>query len=118
MKRWVPAAIYDDVVFLSSTCLASAWMDMMQGYVGDSQTTIILKNEMFQGLQKQLRNVDAASNDTTLMSILHLLAGGIWNSNEKTLRVHMHSVVLFITQHGGLERLYTSNQVLADVAVR
>jgi hypothetical protein len=104
-------------MILSSTCLVTTWLDMKQGHSGDSKRTAMVKEETFQMLNQRLQDPRLQSDDTTLMGILHVLAGEMWNCDENALRVHIQGVAQFVNQRGGLEKL-GRNGALADVAVR
>jgi hypothetical protein len=117
MKKWFPAIVSHPHMILSSTCLVTTWLDMKQGHSGDSKRTAMVKEETFQMLNQRLQDPRLQSDDTTLMGILHVLAGEMWNCDENALRVHIKGVAQFVNQRGGLEKL-GRNGALADVAVR
>ncbi|KAL6707108.1 hypothetical protein ACN47E_004860 [Coniothyrium glycines] len=94
--KWLPSMLSHPHLILSSTVLASTWLDMQDGLLGDSKRTALV-------------------NDATLMVILHLLAGEMWNCNESTLNIHEAGVGRSIHARGGINNL--ENRVVADVAV-
>jgi hypothetical protein len=118
MKKWFPAIVSNPHMILSSTCLVSTWLDMKEGHSGDSKRTAMVKEETFAMINKRIQDPLLQSDDTTLMAILHVLAGEMWGCNENTLTVHIHGVAQFIHQRGGLESLGGRDGALADVAVR
>ena len=77
----------------------------------------MVKEEIFSMLNQRLQDPRLQGDDTTLMGILHVLAGEMWNCDENALRVHIRGVAQFVRQRGGLEKL-GRNEALADVAVR
>jgi predicted hydrolase (HD superfamily) len=102
---------------LSSTVLVSTWLDMKEKHSGDSQRTAMVKEETFAMINERMKDRKLQKDNTTLMAILHLLAGEMWNCDENVLRVHTLGVARFINQRGGLHCL-GSDGALADVAVR
>jgi hypothetical protein len=64
-------------------------------------------------IKERLHHPVTQFDDTTLMVILHLLAGEMWSCNEKTLRIHESGVARFITQRGGM---HTLTDTLAEVS--
>jgi hypothetical protein len=91
---------------------------MQQGYSCDSCTTATVKGEVLLAVQHQLQDASMAHDDTTLMAMLHLLAGEIWAGDERVWRVHMDGIAQFVVQRHGLIRIGRSNKALADVTAR
>jgi hypothetical protein len=118
LEKWFPAIIRHPVIFLSSTCLVSTWLDMKQGLQGDSLMTAMLKNEIYAIIQDRLQDRQMGNDDTTIMGILHLLAGEMWDCCEINLDKHVKGVAALIANRGGLNRLSRQNQTLAEVAIR
>ncbi|KAF2865634.1 hypothetical protein BDV95DRAFT_554195 [Massariosphaeria phaeospora] len=104
-KMWLPAMLSHPHILLSSTVLASTWLDMHAGYSGDSKRTVYVKGEIIGWINERLRSVATQFEDSTLQVILHLLVGEMWSCNEKTLRIHQSGVARLIAQRGGLHRL-------------
>jgi hypothetical protein len=75
---------------------------MHAGCSGDSRRTTLVKAETLGWINERLRQPESQSEDFTLMVILHLLAGEMWNCNEKTLRIHEKGIARFITHRGGM----------------
>jgi hypothetical protein len=101
-------------ILLSSTILASTWLDMRAGCSGDSWRTALVKAETLCMINERLRNPNTELEDATLMIILHLLAGEMWSCNEKALRVHESAVARFIFQRGGMRSL--ENRAVVEIA--
>jgi hypothetical protein len=115
MTRWVPTMLAHRHILLSSTTLASCWLDMHAGKSGDSKRTMLVKGEIISWINERLRNPDTKFQDFTLMVILHLLAGEMWSCDERVLRIHETGVAELITQRGGMDSL-GGNGALAEVA--
>jgi hypothetical protein len=94
---------YSDVL-LSSTVLASGWLDMRAGLEGNSRRTALVKAEILGMIRERLRHPDESSADSILMIILNLIAGEILSCNEKMLRTHVSGIARFVSQRGGLHR--------------
>lgn len=89
---------------------------MHAGCSGDSKRTALIKNETLGWINERLRNSATQFEDSTLMVILHLLAGEMWNCNEKTLRIHQSGIARLITHRGGMSSLGGYGTV-AEIAV-
>ncbi|KAF2734208.1 hypothetical protein EJ04DRAFT_437617, partial [Polyplosphaeria fusca] len=105
MIKWLPLMLMHPHVLLSSTILASTWLDMHAGCSGDSKRTVLVKSETIGWINERLRSPETQYEDFTLMVILHLLAGEMWSCNEKTLRIHESGVARLIVQRGGMHNL-------------
>jgi hypothetical protein len=92
-------------VLLSSTALASGWLDMYSSCPGNSRRTALVKAEIIGMISERLRHFDTKWADSTLLVILNLLGGEAWSCNEKTLRTHESGIATFVPQRGGLDRL-------------
>lgn len=115
MDKWVPTMLAHSHILLSSTLLASTWLDMHAGCSGDSKRTTLVKSETLGWINSRLRDPTAQFEDFTLMVILHLLAGEMWSCNENTLRIHQSGVARLIAARGGMHVL-GGNGALAEVS--
>ncbi|KAF2464580.1 uncharacterized protein BDR25DRAFT_95732 [Lindgomyces ingoldianus] len=115
MVKWMPSMLAHPHSLLSSTILASTYLDMHAGCSGDSKRTVLVKGEVIGWINERLRNAETQFSDLTLTVILHLLAGEMWSCNEKTLRIHESGVARLILQRGGMESL-GGNGALGEVA--
>ena len=116
MKKWLPLMLSHPHIILSSTVLASTWLDMRNECSGDSTTTAMVKAETITMINERLVNPALRLDDATLIVILHLFAGEMWVCNEKTLRIHEVGVATIIARRGGLSA-FVYNRALAEVAV-
>ncbi|KAH7089790.1 hypothetical protein FB567DRAFT_521560 [Paraphoma chrysanthemicola] len=114
VKKWLPAMLSHPHILLSSTILVSTWLDMRAGCSGDSSRTAMVKAETLRMIHERITNPTTELNDSTLMVILHLLAGEMWSCNEENLRTHEAAVARFITSRGGLRSL--ENRAVVEVA--
>jgi hypothetical protein len=118
LEKWFPAIIKHPFIFLSSTCLVSTWLDMQQDFPGDSPRTIMVKAETYGVIKDRLHDTKIANDDTTIMGVLHILAGEMWDGCGKRLNMHIKAAAALIANRGGLNRLSSQNQTLAEVTVR
>ncbi|KAF2633202.1 hypothetical protein BU25DRAFT_380373 [Macroventuria anomochaeta] len=116
MKKWLPLMLSHPHIILSSTVLASTWLDMHNKCSGDSTTTVMVKAETISMINERLANPTLQLDDATLIVILHLFAGEMWVCNEKALRIHENGVATFVSRHGGLSS-FIYNRALAEVAI-
>src|SRR5690242_12125901 len=116
MKKWLPLMLSHPHIVLTSTVLASAWLDMQKNISGDSTTTTRVKTETFGMINKRLLDPALQLQDATLVVILHLFVGEMWMCNEKILRIHENGVATFVSRRGGLST-FDYNRVLAEVAI-
>ena len=116
MKKWLPLMLSHPHIILSSTVLASTWLDMHNKCSGDSATTAMVKAETISMINERLVNPALRLDATTLIVILHLFAGEMWVCNEKTLRIHENGIATIIARRGGLST-FIYNRALAEVAV-
>jgi hypothetical protein len=104
LQRWLPVMLSDPHILLSSTLMATTWLDMHAGICGESKRTVRLKQEAIGYINERLRD-GRALEDSTLAVIIHVLAGEMWNSNENTLRIHQKGVARLIAHRGGMGNL-------------
>ncbi|KAF1844844.1 uncharacterized protein K460DRAFT_405124 [Cucurbitaria berberidis CBS 394.84] len=114
IAKWLPALLSHPHIMLSSTLLASTWLDMHAGCSGDSERTSLVKKETINMINERKSCSDTNYEDATLMVILHLLAGEMWSCNEKILRFHESGVAKLIAQRGGMQSL--ENGTVGEVA--
>jgi hypothetical protein len=114
LQKWLPVMLSDPHILLSSTMMASTWVDMHAGICGESKRTVLLKQEAIGYINERLRDARALE-DSTLAVIMHVLAGEMWSSNEKTLRIHQAGIARLIALRGGMSQL-GGNGVVAQVA--
>lgn len=111
LQRWLPAMLSHPHILLSSTIVASTWMDMHAGTRGDSRRTAVVKGEILSWIKGRLASPELMNADSTMIVIIHLLAGEMWSCNERTLRWHEMGVAKLIAQRGGMEVLGAAGPV-------
>ncbi|KAF2688893.1 hypothetical protein K458DRAFT_385057 [Lentithecium fluviatile CBS 122367] len=104
LEKWLPVMLSDPHILLSSTLMATTWLDMHAGVCGESKRTVLLKQEAISYINERLRD-SRAMEDSTLAVIIHVLAGEMWSCNEKTLRIHEEGVARLIAHRGGMSQL-------------
>ena len=104
LKQWLPLMLSDPHILLSSTVMATCWLDMHAGICGESKRTVLLKQESIGYINERLRD-SRAMDDSTLAIIVQILAGEMWSSNEKTIRIHQEGIARLINYRGGLSQL-------------
>lgn len=114
MQKWLPLMLSHPHIILSSTVLASTWLDMRENISGDSARTALVKAETIGMVKSRLADPKTQLDDATLTVILHLFAGEMWICYEKDLQNHEQGVATFISRRGGLSAF---NRVLAEVAI-
>ncbi|KAF1918044.1 hypothetical protein BDU57DRAFT_528530 [Ampelomyces quisqualis] len=114
VEKWLPAMLWQPHLLLSTTVLASTWLDRQERCSGDSQRTIMVKDETLVMLNERLQNSSTYRDDATLMVVLHLMAGEMWSCEEDRLRAYQEGVASTIAERGGMRAL--ENSVVADVA--
>ncbi|KAF3053680.1 hypothetical protein E8E11_011035 [Didymella keratinophila] len=102
MKKWLPLMLSHPHIILSSTVLASTWLDMQNKVSGDSTTTAMVKTETIGMIKERFADSKSQLDDATLIVILHLFAGEMWVCNEQALRVHERGVAALISRRGGV----------------
>lgn len=78
----------------------------------------MVKEETFAMIKTRLADPKLRTENTTLMAILHMLAGEMWGCSPTALQVHLGGVEQFVDQRGGIEALGGRGGGLADVTVR
>jgi hypothetical protein len=79
VEKWLPMAVRNPYIILSFAIIASTWLDMNEGYSGDSRRTCMVKSEVFSMIDKQLRYPESHADNATLAILAHLLK---WRSLE------------------------------------
>ncbi|KAF1952055.1 hypothetical protein CC80DRAFT_495657 [Byssothecium circinans] len=92
-------------ILLSSTIVASTWMDMHAGISGESRRTVVIKGEILSWIKDRLANHATLNEDSTMIVIIHMLAGEMWSCNEQTMRTHEKGVAKLIYLRGGMDCL-------------
>jgi hypothetical protein len=81
---------------------------------GESITTALVGKEIIDMLNERLRHPNKDNAASTIVIILHLLAGEIWSCNERILQWHVSGIAKMITLCGGIDKL--SKAIIAEVS--
>ena len=65
-------------------------------------------------LNERLQHLNKNNAASTIVIILHLLAGEIWSCNERILQWHVSGIAKVITLCGGIDKL--SKAIIAEVS--
>lgn len=114
LVKWLPVLLSHPHMLLSATLMGSTWLDMNAGKSGDSRRTMLVKEETITWINDRLWHPVQQFEDLTLIAILHLFAGEMWNCSEKALHYHQHGIAKLITHRGGMGSL--QSEVTAEVA--
>ncbi|KAL7777134.1 hypothetical protein CFE70_007557 [Pyrenophora teres f. teres 0-1] len=106
LAKWFQGGPNRDIL-LSAYLITSAWVDMRTGCPEESTRTTIAKMETLSIASERLSQPGTQLDNTTLIVLMHLLAGEAWGCNEKTLRTHQYGIAHLISQRGGLSSLGT-----------
>ncbi|KAF2280447.1 uncharacterized protein EI97DRAFT_411741 [Westerdykella ornata] len=115
IARWKPLMMVHEHILLSSTAIASTWIDMQTRISGDTRRTMLLKGEVISWINQRLRDPAQQFQDSTLMIILQLLVGEMWSCDEETLRIHEKGIARLINHRGGMTGLGGAG-AMAEVA--
>ena len=89
-------------VLLSTVFLVSNWLDMLAGLPGDSTRTGFVRAEIMGMVSERIRNPHMYDTASTIIIIVHLLAGEIWRCDESILRFHVSGIAKLIALCGGM----------------
>lgn len=78
----------------------------------------MVKQETFATIRARLADPTLQTDNTTLMAMLHILAGEMWGCSLAAIETHLAGVKGFVRQRGGIEALGGRGGGLADVTVR
>ncbi|USP80569.1 uncharacterized protein yc1106_07843 [Curvularia clavata] len=110
--KWLPMLLSHPHLLLSSSIIASVWLDTLSSKPVDSKQTYLLKDEIIGMINERLQHSNTQSSDATIMVVLHLFVGEVLASNEAAIRVHERGIAKLILHRGGIRCL--GNELLAE----
>ncbi|KAF9697762.1 hypothetical protein EKO04_004113 [Ascochyta lentis] len=99
-QQWMEYVCSDPMSFLSHVSVSCVYQDLMNGLLHDSNTTMSAKTRVLSGMADRLE-----ANDTTILTILHLLLSEAGNSDESAFQVHSQGLKGLIYRRGGLSQM-------------
>jgi hypothetical protein len=114
VKEWVPMMPSHPHILLSTVFLACNWLDMKANRSCESTVTSLVRDEILTMLRHRQQSFTPKHAGSTLVVILHLMAGEIWSCNENMLRWHVSGVEQMVLLCGGMDKL--SKLILAQVS--
>lgn len=109
VKIWVPAVCQHPHLYLSAGLVTSTWIDLTNGCSGDSRRTALVKEELYGYLNERMHSPTEQTSDGTLAIMCHLIAGEMWNADEKTLHIHCAAATRITILRGGLNTFATEH---------
>lgn len=102
MTNWLPSVTNDPRLVLSSTLIASTWLDMQNGYEVESCQTQEVKSAVLEVTREYLRDKKTGTDDVSMMVYINLLMGELWNCGEGALRNHQKAIADCVFSRGGM----------------
>lgn len=93
------------LAFLSHACVVSVYQDVSNHYLDDSAITTYIKTRVIREINERLQNHSTQTDDSTIITIIHLIVSEMGAGTEETFDVHLDGMVRIVEQRGGLHRL-------------
>lgn len=93
------------LAFLSHACVASVYQDVLNRNLDDSAITAYTKSRVIREINERLQNPSTRIDDSTIMTIVHLIVSEIGSGTEEAFDVHLDGIIRIVEQRGGLQRL-------------
>ncbi|KAF2145565.1 uncharacterized protein K452DRAFT_355995 [Aplosporella prunicola CBS 121167] len=114
--NWLPQMIGTRESFLSTLAITTTHLDVMHGQVEPSPLTRLVYIEAVHLIHEALTERWRRVRDSTIMSVVHIVAGQIVNAPDE-LAAHELGLRLLIAERGGLQALGLRGELAALAAV-
>lgn len=114
MERWLPAVLSDRHLILSSTLITSGWLDMQEGYPGETIRTKMVKDEVYAIAAEHLHDPNVTLKDASILVVDNLLIGEMWDLDENHLRMHQDRIAYLVHKRGGIQS--SENATILEVS--
>lgn len=112
-KKWAPMLFAAGPAFLSTLCISSAYLDMMQMDFSHAKTsgsiesvrTLTVREQTVKLISESLSDPDTCCSDANIVAVLHLLYGEMIVASDQALQWHEEGLYTMIKNRGGLTKL-------------
>ncbi|KAI5275682.1 hypothetical protein E4T47_01315 [Aureobasidium subglaciale] len=124
-KRWAPMLFAGRAAFLSTLCISSAYLDMMQMDFSNVTTsksiesvrTLTVREQTVQLVSEGLSDPETCCSDANIVSVLHLLYGEMIVACDQALQWHEEGLHTMVEYRGGLDQLGGDGLLAAMVTI-
>ncbi|KAI5251901.1 hypothetical protein E4T42_03851 [Aureobasidium subglaciale] len=124
-KRWAPMLFAGRAAFLSTLCISSAYLDMMQMDFSNVKTsnsiesvrTLTVREQTVQLISEGLSDPETCCSDANIVSVLHLLYGEMIVACDQALQWHEEGLHTMVEYRGGLDQLGGDGLLAAMVTI-
>ena len=125
-KRWVPMLFAGRAAFLSTLCISSAYLDMMQmdfkshtltANSIESVRTLTVREQTVQLISERLSDPETCCSDANIVSVVHLLFGEMIVACDQALQWHEDGLHTMVEYRGGLDKLGGNGLLAAMVTM-
>ncbi|KAI4761672.1 hypothetical protein E4T52_02611 [Aureobasidium sp. EXF-3400] len=126
-KKWVPMLFAGRAAFLSTLCISSAYLDMMQmdfqsrtltANSIESVRTLTVREQTVQLISERLSDPETCCSDANIVSVVHLLFGEMIVACNQALQWHEGGLHTMVEYRGGLEKLGGNGLLAAMVTIQ
>lgn len=112
-KKWAPMLFAGRPTFLSTLCISSAYLDMMQMDFSHAKTsssiesvrTLRVRDQTVRLISESLNDPETCCSDANIVSVLHLLYGEMIVACDQSLHWHEEGLHTMVNHRGGLDKL-------------